>query len=100
MGEARQREDAVLNGIKSVAEQMAHGDKIQLTAEQAVGLHALDRVMTLLNLEAAQLAEVWGQRELAGEIAGAIEHLNKVRIRFVAEAQRKVIVPKPMVSLK
>ncbi len=90
MGEARAREESA----RVAAAEAARGpSQVQLKAEQAAVLFAIKRLTSAMQEEAGQLSQSYGQREAAGEIAGAVEHLNKYAVRFLAESQRMVIIP-------
>lgn len=89
MAEHQIRDALAKNGQTMVAD-----NSIQLNSSEAAVVFAFQRAINCLSMESKQLAECYGMREAAGELASAVEHLDKAAKRFIAQSQTKIIVPR------
>jgi hypothetical protein len=89
MGESARREESALKAMEELP-----GQGINLTSEKAAVVFALQRIISAISIESAQLAQSYGQREAAGELASMIEHANKYAARFIQASQQVIIQPK------
>lgn len=69
---------------------------VQLTAPQVVAYHALRRHVATLSGDAEMLANL-GERSIADELNALAGVLDALSAKYLAEVQRKVIVPSGVV---
>lgn len=74
---------------------MTNGKPIttQLTPEQAAVACAIQRLVQACNIEIAQLHDVWNMRDASVPLIRMMKDLDAYAKKFVAETQRRVIIP-------
>lgn len=66
--------------------------RLELSLDKAAVVLALDRVLTMLQIEANQMQHVLRQQDAAKEFYSAADHIAKFRVKLIAEHQRTSLV--------